>query len=156
MSNYVLLVPDDWGHIVIRATNGAYRSTDGEVSVSEKDLVELLDAGFLFKDPALNFLMKAARGVRVTPLVNNYTLSSGSPGDLLKNAGTSNLTVTLPKNPSIEEGTIITLVRTNTGSLTLVAASGVTLTGATAVGSNGIAQVLYLGNNDWLAFGALS
>jgi hypothetical protein len=156
MSAFILVAPSDYSARTVTAAGVTYTLYDGQVSVDGPGLADVLNLGFSFLDSGLQEVLQLARRVRVVNLVADYTMSSASPGDLLKNAGTSALSVTLPANPAIEEGTVVSLLRLSTGTLTLVAASGVTLTGDTSVDTPGVAQVIYLGNNQWFSFGALS
>lgn len=156
MGMFILTAPSDYAGATVTAAGVTYTIYNGQVNVDELGISDALDQGFSFADRGLQAVLQLARRVRVINLTSNYTLSSASPGDLLKNAGSDNYTVGLPFGPAVEEGTIISLIRLSTGTLTIVPASGVTLTGEDAVGSNGLAQLLYLGNNQWYSFGAVA
>jgi len=64
----------------------------------------------------------------------SYTLVLGDAGKLVEINSTSNLTVTVPTNASVAfaVGTQINLLRTNTGTVTVAGASGVTVNSADA------------------------
>jgi hypothetical protein len=64
----------------------------------------------------------------------NYTLELGDEGTLIEINSASNLTVTVPTNANeaFAIGTQIDLLRTNTGTVTVAGASGVTVNSADA------------------------
>lgn len=156
MGMFILTAPSDYSGSTVTAAGVTYTIYNGQVNVDELGISDAIDQGFSFADRGLQTVLQLARRVRVINLTSNYVLSSASPGDLLKNSGTDNLTVGLPFGAAVEEGTIVSLIRLSTGTLTIVPASGVTLTGEDAVSSNGLAQLLYLGNNRWYSFGAVA
>lgn len=156
MSDFILVAPSDFSRSTVSASGYTYSVYGGVVTADGPALAELLSQGFSFQDAGLQTLLQLARRVKVVNLGADYTLSSASPGDLLKNTSASNYAVNLPKDPAIEEGAIISLLRLSTGTLIIVPSSGVVLTGEDAVNSNGLAQLLYLGANQWFSFGAVS
>lgn len=153
-----LLVPSDYADgDIVRVNGRTYTAYQGMVKVPASQVPDLIDAGFQFQQQELQALLTLLRRVTVKRLRANYLLSSVSSGDALINDTANNYTVTLIKDPAVDEGTVVTLARISTGTLSLAMASGVSLTPAgTSLPSNGVAQVMYLGNNQWLSMGTLS
>jgi len=91
----------------------------------------------------------------------NYTLLIGDDGIIVEANSTSPITITVPLNSTtaFPIGTKITLIRTNTGTVTIAAVVGVTVNATPGLllrAQWSAATLLKRGTNTWLLMGDLS
>lgn len=90
-----------------------------------------------------------------------YTLVAADLGRVvtLSNAGALNLTVPANADVAFPVGATITLYQAGAGQVTIVAAAGVTIRstpGLKIAAQYGVAELLKLDTNEWVAYGRLS
>jgi hypothetical protein len=146
-----------------RAFGPAIVATEASTTASDIGILYLLAFGTIegFNRARGNLAPAIRQAQVVEQTATAYTLAESDDGLTRRNNNASAQTITLPLNSSVAlpVGFTCNLMQFGAGTVTITAASGVTLNGVTA-GSctiqtryRGLATVTKIGTNEWLIFG---